>query len=266
VAILKDIAAKDKRFKVILNTKNFGPSRSGLYVQKFASGDCLVLMASDLEDPPELIGDFLEKWGQGYKMVATIKKGSREFFLMRGIRKLYYKTLSLISDVELIENFTGFGLYDMSIVGPLVEYYDIATYFRGLMCEYGYDIAFIEHTKPKRVSGKSSYNFYRYFDYAMLGITSYSTAPLRLATFIGFILSGLSVLVAIFYFVLKLLLWPHIPFGTAPLVIGLFFFSSVQIFLMGLIGEYIAVILSKVTDKPLVLAREYINFDGDEKE
>jgi glycosyltransferase involved in cell wall biosynthesis len=266
VAVLREIAAQDKRFKAILNARNFGPERSGLYMQKFASGDCLIVMASDLEDPPELIEEFLLKWEQGHKMVVAVKTGSRESLIMRGVRKIYYKLISAISEVELIDNFTGFGLYDMSLISPLLEYYDANTYFRGLVSEYGYDMAFVKFVKPKRVAGKSSYNFFRYFDYAMRGITSYSTAPIRLATYLGFTLSVLSVLVAAFYFIFKLLYWPNVPYGMAPLIIGLFFFSSVQIFFLGLIGEYVAAVLTKVTHKPLVFAREYINFEESEGE
>jgi len=260
--ILRELAASDKHIKVILNAKNFGPNRSGLYVHKFVTGDCMVALASDLEDPPELIADFLERWEQGYKMVAAIKKGSKEHFVMRTVRGIYYKVISAISEVKLINNFTGFGLYDMSIIKPLLDYYDSTTYFRGLVSEYGYDIAFVEFVKPVRKSGKSSYNFFSYFDLAMIGITSNSKVPIRIATLAGFCLSGLSLVIAIFYFLCKLIFWYSIPFGIAPLVIGLFFFSSVQIFFIGLIGEYIAAILVKVSPKPLVSVREYINFDN----
>ena len=264
--VLREIAATDKRFKVILNARNFGNNRSGLYAMKFITGDCMILMASDLEDPPELIAEFLKKWEQGYKMVAAIKKGSKENILMRMIRKVYYNIIHSISDVKQIRNFNGFGLYDKSIIKPLLEYYDSTTYFRGLVNEYGYDVAFVEFVKPVRSSGKSSYNFFSYFDYAMIGIVSNSKVPIRIATLAGFCLSGLSLLIAIFYFIFKLIFWSSVPFGIAPLVIGLFFFSSVQIFFIGLIGEYVAAVLSKVSPKPLVLVREYINFENAENE
>jgi glycosyltransferase involved in cell wall biosynthesis len=262
--VLREIAATDNRVKVILNARNFGVNRSGLYVHKFVAGNCMICLASDLEDPPELIAEFLKKWEQGYKMVAAIKKGSKENILMRAVRSVYYKIIYAISEIEQIKNFTGFGLYDMSIIKPLLEYYDSTTYFRGLVSEYGYDISFVEFVKPVRPSGKSSYNFFSYFDYAMLGIVSNSKVPIRIATLAGFCLSGLSLLVALFYFVFKLLFWSSVPFGIAPLVIGLFFFSSVQIFFIGLIGEYVAAVLSKVSPKPLVLVREFINFEDSE--
>jgi glycosyltransferase involved in cell wall biosynthesis len=264
--VLREIALTDKRVKVILNARNFGVNRSGLYVHKFVTGDCMICLASDLEDPPELIADFLAKWEQGHKMVAAIKKGGKENILMRIIRSVYYKIMYAISDVKQIKNFNGFGLYDMNIIKPLLEYYDCNTYFRGLVNEYGYDVAFVEFHKPVRSSGKSSYNFFSYFDYAMIGIVSNSKVPIRVATLAGFCLSGLSLLIAIVYFIFKLLYWSSVPFGIAPLVIGLFFFSSVQIFFIGLIGEYVAAVLSKVSPKPLVLVREYINFENTEIE
>lgn len=265
-AVLKEIASRDKRFKVILNAKNFGPERSGLYMHRFITGDCMIALASDLEDPPEMISDFLNKWAEGYKMVAAIKKGSKENIVMRNIRKLYYKLVSAVSEVDMIDNFTGFGLYDMSIIKPLLDYYDTTTYFRGLVSEYGYDIAYVEFVKPIRTSGKSSYNFLKYFDFAIVGITSNSKVPIRIATFTGICLSVLSLIIAIFYLVFKLLYWPEVPFGIAPLVIGLFFFSSVQIFFIGLIGEYVAACLAKVSPKPLVSVREYVNIDRNEDE
>ena len=263
--ILKEIASNDKNLKIILNAKNFGVNRSGLYVQKFTAGDCMICMASDLEDPPELIADFIEKWEQGYKMVAAVKKGSKEKFIIKTVRTIYYKIISAISEIKPIDNFTGFGLYDMSIIKPLLDYYDSTTYFRGLISEFGYDIAYVDFVKPVRKSGKSSYNFFSYFDYAMIGITSNSKVPIRIATLAGLFLSGLSLLGAVFYFILKIIFWDSIPFGIAPLVIGLFFFSSVQIFFVGLIGEYVAAVLAKVSPKPLVSVREFINFDDNEK-
>jgi len=168
--------------------------------------------------------------------------------------------VSTISETEQIKNFTGFGLFDMSIVRPLLKYYTSTTYFRGLISEFGYDIAYVEFEKPIRPTGKSSYNFFSYFDYAMLGIISNSKVPIRIATLTGFFLSGLSLIVAIVYFILKLMYWASIPFGMAPLMIGVFFFFSIQIFFIGLIGEYVAAILSKTSPKPLVSVREYINF------
>ena len=259
--ILREIAAKDSKVKVVLNAKNFGAIRSGLYIHTLASGECMICMASDLEDPPELIPKFINKWEEGFKMVAAVKSGSKENLIIRTVRRVFYKLINRISEVTLIDNFTGFGLYDMSIIKPLLPYYNGTTYFRGLISEFGYDIAFVEFEKPVRPTGKSSYNFFSYFDYAMVGITANSKVPIRIATLTGFIMSGLSLSVAIIYLILKLIYWADIPFGMAPLMIGLFFFSSIQIFFIGLIGEYVAAILAKTSPKPLVSVREYINFD-----
>ena len=264
VNILRDIAAADKRVKIILNARNFGALRSGLYVQQFYSGDCMVLMASDLEDPPELIADFLHHWKEGKKVVVAVKAGSKEGFFLRSIRKLYYRIIASISDVKHIRNFTGFGLYDKTIIDPLLDCYDLNTYFRGLISEYAADIAIVEFKKPVRLYGKSSYNFFSYFDYAMTGITSYSKVPIRIATLAGFFLSGLSFLAAVLFFIARLLWWPTAPFGMAPLLIGMFFFSSVQLLFIGLIGEYVSAILVKVSPKPLVTVREFINFEKEE--
>jgi len=263
--VLRSIAAADKRLKVILNAKNFGVQRSGLFVSQFYTGDCMICLASDLEDPPELIADFLRHWEEGKKMVAAVRAGSKEGFLGKMVRGLYYRIASSISEFEHIKNFTGFGLYDKTIIDPLSDCYSINTYFRGLISEYGYDAARVEFTKPVRSYGKSSYNFFSYFDYAITGLTSYSKLPIRIATLAGFCLSGLSLLVAVFYTVLKFIWWPDIAAGIAPLIIGVFFFFSVQILFIGLIGEYVAAILVKVSPKPLVIVREFINFEEDGK-
>jgi len=261
--VLREIAAMDKRVKVILNAKNFGPNRSGLFAHRFVTGDCMICLASDLEDPPELINEFITKWAQGYKMVAAIKKGGKENIIKRAVRNIYYRVVSAISEVEEIRNFTGFGLYDMSVIRPLLKYYTSTTYIRSLISEYGYDVAYIDFVKPVRPSGRSSYNFFSYLDYAILGITANSKVPIRIATLAGLFFSGVSLIAAIVYLIIKLLFWANIPFGMAPLMIGLFFFSSIQLLFIGLIGEYVAAILSKVSPKPLVLVREYLNFDSE---
>jgi glycosyltransferase involved in cell wall biosynthesis len=262
--VLRKIASEDKRVKVIINAKNFGVLRSSLYLQQFFTGDCLVAISSDLEDPPELIADFIRHWENGKKAVVGVKTKSKENFLIRMVRRTYYHIINKISEIEQIKGFTGFGLFDKSIINPLLEYYDTNTYFRGLISEYAYDLVKVEFEKPIRVYGKSSYSFFSYFDYAMTAITSYSKVPIRIATLAGLCLSGLSLLIAVFYFILKLIWWQHVPFGMAPLIIGLFFFSSVQILFVGLIGEYVAAVLSKVSPKPLVAVREFINFDNGE--
>ena len=265
-SVLRNIAATDKRLKIILNAKNFGAFRSGLYVWKFFTGDCVIALASDLEDPPELISDFIRHWEKGKKVVVAVKRGSKERFVMRTIRKLYYYIINAVSEVEHIKHYTGFGLLDKSIIDPLKDTFDMNTYFRDLIAEYGFDFAIVEFDRPTRTYGKSSYNFFSYFNLAMIGITSSSKAPIRIATLSGLFLSVLSFLVAVFYFFIKLIWWPHVPFGMAPLIIGMFFFASVQILFLGLIGEYVAAILIKMTPKPLVAVKEYINFNNMQEE
>jgi glycosyltransferase involved in cell wall biosynthesis len=259
--ILREIAKKDRNIKVILNSRNFGHIRSPYYGLLNAHGDAVLSIVADFQDPPSMITEFIRKWEQGFKIVIGVKSRSKENRLMYFIRKSYYKLVRNISEIELIDNFTGFGLYDKKIIETLREVKDPYPYFRGLICEIGFKRAIIEFTQPRRERGVTKNNFYSLYDMAMLGITSNSKVPLRLATMAGFSIGILSLIVAIIYFVLKLLNWNQFTLGLAPLVIGLFFFSSVQLFFIGIIGEYIAVINTKVTNRPLVIERERINFD-----
>ena len=260
VAIIKSIAEHDKNVKLIVNTRNFGHIRSPHHALLQAQGDAVIIMASDLQDPPSLIADFLGKWEKGYKIVAGVKPQSQESALMFAVRKSYYHMISRISDVQLIKNFTGFGLYDQCVIKILRELDDPYPYFRGLICEIGYEVAQIPYLQPSRKRGISKNNFYTLYDIAMLGITSHSKVPLRLATMAGFLLSGLSFFAAILFFALKLMFWQHIPMGIAPLAISLFFFSSVQLFFIGLLGEYIGAIHTQVMKRPLVTEKERVNF------
>jgi len=221
----------------------------------------VISLVVDLQDPPEMITEFIKKWEQGYKIVVGVKTRSKENKLMYFIRKSYYKLVRNISEVDLIDNYTGFGLYDKRIIEILREMKDPYPYFRGLICEIGFERAVIEFTQPKRVKGITKNNFYTLYDMAMLGITSNSKVPLRLATMIGFFIGACSLLVALVYFVIKLVFWQNFSLGLAPLVIGLFFFSSVQLFFIGIIGEYIGVINTKITNRPLVIEKDRINFD-----
>lgn len=257
---VKKIAANDSRVKLIVNSRNFGHIRSPHHAIKQSTGDALIVMASDLQDPPELIPDFIKKWEEGYKIVVGVKTKSKENPLMGIIRKLYYKVINAISEVEQIENYMGFGLYDKQIVNIINDIDDPYPYLRGLICEIGFEKAFIEYTKPNRAKGITKNNFYTLYDMAMLGITTNSKIPLRVATMLGFLLSGISLLIALVYFVYKLIYWDQFVLGLAPLVIGLFFFSSVQLFFIGIIGEYIATINTKVTNRPLVFEKERVNF------
>ena len=260
VAIIKSIAQHDKNVKLIVNTRNFGHIRSPQYAILQAQGDAVILMVSDLQEPPALIKDFIQKWEEGYKIVAGVKPQSQESDLMFAIRKSYYHLISKISDVQLIKNFTGFGLYDQCVIKILRDIDDPYPYFRGLISEIGYEIAQIPYMQLARKRGISKNNFYTLYDSAMLGITSHSKIPLRLATMAGFLLSALSFLAAMIFFALKLIFWQHIPIGIAPLAISLFFFSSVQLFFIGLLGEYIGAIHTQTLKRPLVIEKERINF------
>ena len=260
VEILKKIAEKDKNVKIIVNTRNFGHIRSPYYGLLQTSGDAAISIVADLQDPPRLILDFIKKWEEGYKIVVGIKTKSTENFIMKSVRRLFYKFITKMSETKLLENYTGFGLYDKKIIDILRELKDPYPYFRGIISDIGYDIATIEYIQPPRFRGKTKNNFFTLYDMAIIGIVSYSKYVLRLVTIIGFCLSCISLLIALFYFIYKIIFWDKFSVGIAPLVIGLFFFSSIQIFLIGFIGEYIEVILTKIQNRPLVIEKERINF------
>jgi glycosyltransferase involved in cell wall biosynthesis len=261
VPILKEIAKRDNNVKIIVNTRNFGQVRSGFHVFLQGRGDIVINVSADLQDPPHLIVDLLEKWEQGYKIVVAVKVGSKESRVMYFIRKGYYKMVGKISETEQISNTTGFGLYDREIANILRSRRDPFPYFRGLMAEIGFERAEVEYVQPKRQKGKTKLSFYALFDIAMQGICNDSKVPLRLATFIGVTVAFVSFLVGIFYFLYKLFFFSQFDAGIAPLVIGLFFFSAVQLMFLGVIGEYIGAIFTQVRDRPLVIEKERINFN-----
>lgn len=261
VAILRELAWADPRVKVIVNNRNFGHIRSPYYAIFQASGEAVVVLASDLQDPPSLIPQFIHKWEEGYRVVMGIKEKSEETPLFYLLRTLYYRALAGLSDVPLIEHFTGFGLYDRQVVETLRTLEDPYPYFRGLIAELGYPHANIAYTQPRRKRGVTKNNFITLYDMAMLGLTNHSRVPLRLATMLGFLSSVISMLVALFYLVYKLLFWQNFTLGLAPLVIGLFFFGSVQLFFLGIVGEYVGAIYTQVLKRPLVTEQERINFD-----
>jgi glycosyltransferase involved in cell wall biosynthesis len=264
VAILRELAAADKRVKVIVNTRNFGQVRSPYYALLQARGDAVMTCVADLQDPPELIPQFVRKWEEGYKIVIGVKKGSQESWLMRRTRKLYYWLVAtLSSDVLLVHNFTGFGLYDREVVEQARSTDEQYPYFRGLICDFGYERAEIPYVQPARTQGVTKHSFMSLYDIAMLGITNHSKVPLRIATIAGFAISVLSLLVAFGYLVAKLMYWNELQMGTAPLLIGIYFFGAVQLFFIGILGEYIGSIHTQVHRRPLVVERERINFDVD---
>jgi len=260
VKILNDIAKKDKNVKIIVNAKNFGHIRSPYYGILQTQGDATILIVSDLQDPPELIAEFLTEWEKGFKIVIGIKNKSKESPIMFAFRKCYYGLVGRISETEHIKNFTGFGLYDKKFVDTLRSIEEPYPYFRGLVAELGFDRKEINYVQPKRKRGKTSNNFYSLYDIGMLGFVNHSKVPIRIASFLGFSVAILSFIAALSYLVYKLLFWDEFSLGTAPLIIGLFFFSSVQLFFIGVIGEYIGAIYTQTKNHPLVVEKERINF------
>ncbi len=261
VDILKRLAAEDRRLKIIVNTRNFGHIRSPYHGILQAGGAAVICLASDLQEPPSLIPEFLKWWEQGFKMVRGVKSQSEESALMFAIRKMYYNFVNRVSDIKLLKNSTGFGLYDRCVIEELRKIDDPYPYFRGLVSDIGFPSREIEYMQPTRKRGISKNNFYTLYDIAMLGITNHSKVPLRLATMLGFAMAIASFLIAMGYLVAKLIFWDQFSLGTAPLIIGLFFLGSVQLFFIGIIGEYIGAIYTQVQKRPLVVEKERINFD-----
>lgn len=261
VAILKEIAANDKRVKIIVNSRNFGLSRSPYYGKLQMTGDAVIPLVADLQTPPELIPAFVKKWEEGYKMVLGIRTGMEEGWLVRAMRNVFYRVIKRLSDIEQIEHFIGYGLFDKSIVQIMRDLDDPTPYFRGIISEIGFEKAYVEYHQPPRRHGKSRHSFFDLLDLAILGLTSYSKVPLRIMTIMGGILSAGSLMVALFYLAAKIAFWDSFNVGIAPLIIGLFFFASIQLLCMGLLGEYVGVIFEKVRHRPLVIEKERINFD-----
>lgn len=260
VPILKEIAAKDKNVKIIVNTRNFGHIRSPFYALLQARGEAIISLSADFQDPPEMIVDFLKEWERGSKVVVGIKKRSQEARWMFAIRNLFYNLIKRLSEIEQLKGFTGFGLYDKKVIEILRTIEDPYPYFRGLISDLGFAVTKIEYIQPRRKAGRTKNSFYTLYDMAMLGITNHSKLPLRLATMLGFLVATISILVAGGYTVYKLIFWNNFDVGVAPLVIGLFFFAAVQLFFIGIIGEYIGSIHTQVLKRPLVIEKERINF------
>lgn len=260
-AILERLAAQDKHVKVIFNSRNFGHIRSPQHALLQSRGDAVVIVVADLQDPLELIPQFLELWEQGHKIVMGVKKRSQESPLMFAVRRLYYRLVRWLADIELTDNFYGFGLYDRKVIEAIREMNDPYPYGRGMISEIGFSPPKIEYTQRRRERGLTKNNFYMLYDMAMLGITSHSKVPLRLATMLGFAMSGMSLLVALGYLLYKLAYWNSFQIGVAPVVIGIFFFSAVQLFFIGILGEYIGAIHTQVQHRPLVVEKRRLNFD-----
>jgi glycosyltransferase involved in cell wall biosynthesis len=260
-SILKRLASEDKSVKVIINTRNFGHIRSPFHGLMQADGDAVILLAADFQDPPELIPRFIREWESGRKVVLGIKTESGESGLMFALRSFYYRMLDAMSEVRLNKNNTGFGLYDREVIWQLRNLADPYPFFRGLISELGYEAAKIPYFQPVRKRGITKNNFYTLYDIGMLGVVSHSKIPLRLAIFAGFVLALINLLVAAGYFLYKLVYWDSFSVGVAPVVIGLFFFSSVQLVFLGILGEYVGAIFTQTLKRPLVVEKERINFD-----
>lgn len=261
-AILRELCKEDPCVKAIFNMKNFGQFNSPYYGLCQTTGDCTISVCADFQDPVEMIPVMVHKWEQGQKVICMIKTKSKENGFMYFFRSVYYKTIKAMSDVQQIEHFTGFGLYDKQFIDVLRDLHDTTPFLRGVVAEYAPDHLEIPYEQPKRRAGKTHNNFFTLFDAAMLSFTSYTKSGLRLATFGGFAISGISFLIALFYLIQKLLYWDQFIAGNIPILIGIFFLGGVQLCFTGLLGEYIMSINTRVMNRPLVIEEERINFDG----
>ncbi len=257
---LKQMARDDKRIKIIVNARNFGHIRSPYYGLLQGGGDAVISLVADFQDPPGLIIDFVKKWEEGFKIVVGVKTASDENPLMYWLRGVYYKAIKRLASVEMLEQFTGFGLYDRSVMDILRKLREPYPYFRGLIADVGHDIARVAYKQPERLYGQTKNDFFSLFDMAMLGFTNYTKIPLRLATLLGFFASGMSLITGVVYLVAKLLFWNSFIVGTAPILIGIFFIGSVQLFFLGVVGEYVGAVFSYVQNRPLVIEKERVNF------
>lgn len=265
--LLRGICRQNKHVKAIFNTKNFGQFNSPYYGILQTTGDCTILMVCDFQDPVELIPQYIKEWEKGYKIVIGVKTSSKENPIMYRLRSIYYKMIKKFSDVEQIEHFTGSGLYDKDFVDVLRDLKDPTPFLRGIVAELGYKRKEIPYEQPQRRAGKTSNNFMRLYDAAMLSITSYTKIGLRLCTFFGMFVGAISILIGLVYLVLKIIWWDNFPAGMAPVLIGMFFLGAIQLFFIGFIGEYILSINQRVMNRPLVIEEERINFEnGDTKD
>jgi glycosyltransferase involved in cell wall biosynthesis len=260
VSRLRKLAGADKRVKLILNARNFGHIRSPYYGLLQATGNAVILIASDLQDPPEMLDSLIESWDEGNKIILAVKSSTDESWIWRVVRRSYYKFVTKISNEPLVRNATGAGLFDESVIKELKKLNEPYPYFRGLVTELGFRVKTIEFHQPKRHSGKTKNNFFTLYDIALLGITTSGGAPMRLISLAGFGVAVLSLVIAISYLIAKLLFWNSFEFGFAPLILGVFFFGSFQIFLIGLLGEYLANIQRRIRNLPLVIEDERVNF------
>ena len=261
VAILKEIAARDRRVKIIVNARNFGHTRSPHHGMLQITGDAYIPVVADLQTPPELIPAFVSRWEAGYKMVVAVKRGMQEGWLLQLARRSFYRIIARISHIEQVKNFMGYGLYEREIVEIIRRLDEPDPYFRGLVSEIGFDKAFAEYDQPPRRHGESRHSFFTLVEMAMLAVTTYSKVPLRLMTFGGLGIAALSLLVGLGYLIAKLVFWNTFSAGIAPILLAVLFFAAVQLIALGLVGEYIGLILQYVRRFPLVIEKERVNFD-----
>jgi len=264
VEILKKIASKDKNVKIIVNSRNFGHIKSPTHALFQATGDAVISVVADLQDPPEMIPEFIKKWEGGFDIVLAVKKDSEENSIMFKIREFYYALLSKLSEVRIFKNCTGFGLYDRKVMDSLKTMDDPYPFFRGMLAEVGFSVSMIPYNQPVRVRGITKNNFYSLYDMGMLGIINNSKVPLRMAIFIGLFFGVASFFVGIGYFIAKIMFWDTMSLGVAPLIIMTSFMFSILLFFIGIIGEYIGAIYTQVLKRPLVFEKERINFEDKE--
>lgn len=260
---LEQICAGDNKVKAVLNAKNFGFSRNVFYSLTQASGDAVFMFFGDLQDPPELLPDFVKKWEDGYKVIIGQKKDSDENKFTFFLRTIFYKIIDKYSQIPQIQHFNGYGLYDKSFIETIKQIEDPLPYLKGIVGEFAFDLAIVKYHQNKSERGVSNFNFLKYYDVAMLAITSYTKAFMRIATFIGIFLGSISIIFSIFIFISKLLNWDVYPYGLSALLVGIFFIGGVQMFFLGMLGEYVLTINSRLIKKPLVVTSKKINFDKD---
>ncbi len=259
-ALIVKLAQEDKRVKAIFNAMNFGFVKSQFYGLISAPGDAVILMAADLQDPPATIPLLISEWEKGSKVVTGIVKKSKENILMFFVRKLYYKVIHRLSDVNQIEHFNGYALYSREFIEVIREIKDPQPYLRGMVAELGFKRTSIYYEQAKRLRGETKFNFFKLYDLAMLGITSYSKSVMRIATMLGFGLAIVSFLIGLYTVVMKLINWDTYPVGTAAMVVGVFVLGSIQLFFIGMLGEYILNINARILNRPLVVEERRINF------
>jgi glycosyltransferase involved in cell wall biosynthesis len=259
--ILREMCAADRNIKAIFNARNFGAVRSGIHVLLQTRGVAVMGLACDFQDPPELLSEFIARWEAGSKIVLGVKTSAAERSVFYGIRGAYYRMLGRISDAPPVVQSTGFGMFDRVVIEHLRRIGDPYPFFRGLLSEIGYEPALVPYHQPQRKRGITSQNFYTLYDQAFLGITSHSKVPLRVATMLGFVMGVMSILTGLGYLVAKLTNWDNFSLGIAPILVGFFFLTSVQLFFIGIVGEYVGVIWTHVRDVPHIFERERINFE-----